>query len=155
MRRGPAAWREGPAGYKGKERAGEAARRDPTAAGEPGPRPGDDCEFKAAMFVSTQQRTFSNSHTWPAPCVRAFLSAPIHRHVHDKLLQVHSTFSHSHKEDSEITCNIHVPVDPIFSLFFSSLALSLYHLHTHLTVFSKALNAFALHMGLSLKVCRV
>lgn len=62
MRWGPAARREGPAGYKGEERAGEAAPRDPTAAGDTGPEPGDDCEFKAAMFIHTQQITCSNPH---------------------------------------------------------------------------------------------
>lgn len=46
VRLGPAASGEGPAGYKGVERAWAAAPRDPTAAGRPGPEPGDDCEFR-------------------------------------------------------------------------------------------------------------
>ena len=53
MRWGPAARREGPAGYKGEERAGETAPGDPTAAGDAEPGPTDDCEFKATMFVHT------------------------------------------------------------------------------------------------------
>ncbi|MED6242677.1 hypothetical protein ATANTOWER_008195, partial [Ataeniobius toweri] len=39
---GPAARREGPAGYKGEKRTGETAPRDPTAAGDSGWWPGDD-----------------------------------------------------------------------------------------------------------------
>ena len=51
VRRGPATRGEGPAGHKGEERAGVAAPRNPTAAGDPGLWPGDDCEFKAAMSM--------------------------------------------------------------------------------------------------------
>lgn len=97
VRWGPAARREGPAGHKGEERAGEAAPRDPTAAGDPGPGPRDDCEFKAAMFVHTQQNTSSNSHKYvhctQCLCIITLLSASIRRHVCDKLLQAHSSFS--------------------------------------------------------------
>lgn len=42
---------EGPAGHKGEERAGVAAPQNPTAAGDPGKWPGDDCEFKATMSM--------------------------------------------------------------------------------------------------------
>lgn len=57
LRWGPAARRDGPAGYKGVEPAGEAASRDPTAAGDPELEPRDDCEFKAAMFISSQPKS--------------------------------------------------------------------------------------------------
>lgn len=92
---GSAARREGPAGYKGEERAGEATPRDPTAAGDPGPGPRDDCEFKAATFVNTQQNTSSNLHstcihTLSVPCIITLQSVSIHRHMYDKLLQVHN-----------------------------------------------------------------
>lgn len=65
MRWGPAARREGPAGYKGEERAGEAAPSDPTAAGDPGPGPRNDCEFKAAVFIHTHNKTHAPIHTSP------------------------------------------------------------------------------------------
>lgn len=57
LRRGPGARREGPAGYKGVELAGEAASRDPTAAGDPELEPRADCEFKAVMFVSAHPQS--------------------------------------------------------------------------------------------------
>ena len=97
MRWGPAARREGPAGYKGEERAGEAAPRDPTAAGDPGPGPGDDCEFKAASF--THNRTHAQIHistyihTGPVLSIKTLHSASIRGHVCDKLLQALSSFS--------------------------------------------------------------
>lgn len=63
VRLGPASRRESSAGYKGEERARETASRDPTAAGDPGPGPGDDCEFKAAMLVHTHIKTHAQIHT--------------------------------------------------------------------------------------------
>lgn len=67
LRWGPAARREGPAGYKGVERAGEAASRDPTAAGDPELEPRIDCEFKAVMFVSAQPQS-EKSHNPHVAC---------------------------------------------------------------------------------------
>lgn len=51
---GPAARREGPAGYKGEEGTGETAPRHPTPAGDPGWWPGNDSEFKVASNIYTQ-----------------------------------------------------------------------------------------------------
>lgn len=91
--RGAAARGEGPAGYKDEGRAGEAAPRDPTAAGDPEPQPRDDCEFKAATSVNTQPKrhlqlyTSSYIHTLPVPCMMTLLSALINRYVYDKFLQ--------------------------------------------------------------------
>lgn len=65
VRLGPAASREGPAGYKGVERAWAAAPRDPTAAGCAGPQPGDDGEFGAATLVNVHRN--NQSHTRQKP----------------------------------------------------------------------------------------
>lgn len=51
---GQAARREGPAGYKGEERTGDTASRDPAAAGVPGCWPGDDGELNVASITYAQ-----------------------------------------------------------------------------------------------------
>jgi len=126
----PAARREGPAGHKGEERAGDTAPRDPTAAGDPGSWPGDGCEFKEAMCSYTHTHTLGNTcayiHTstyiWTMSvlCIITLLS--VCRHVCDKLVQA-LILSHCHKGHNEITCNIHVPADSYCFLFFPILLL--------------------------------
>lgn len=62
MQWGPAARREGPAGHKGEEKAGAAAPKDPTAAGDPGPQPRDECESRTDTFIHTKTHTDFKSH---------------------------------------------------------------------------------------------
>ncbi len=130
----PAARREGPAGYKGEKRAGEAAPRDPTPAGDPESGPRDDCEFKAATFVHIQQNTcsISHKHLYPHAVYVVYyniVSASIRRHVFDKLLQVHSSFSviltRGQWNHMQYSCLCRLIFFPLFPSF--SCSLSLHH----------------------------
>lgn len=77
MRLGPAARGEGPAGYKGVERAREAAPRDSTTAGDSEPGPGDDCEFKAATLPDIHQNILMHTmHTSKHAVRPLFLNTP-------------------------------------------------------------------------------
>lgn len=84
VRLGPAARGEGPAGYKGVERAREAAPGDSTTAGDPEPGPGDDCEFKAATLLDIHQNilmhTEIHQNTLSVPCSLILPDVLIPRH---------------------------------------------------------------------------
>lgn len=84
VRLGPTARGEGPAGYKGVERAREAAPGDSTTAGDPEPGPGDDCEFKAATLLDIHQNilmhTEIHQNTLSVPCSLILPDVLIPRH---------------------------------------------------------------------------